>query len=50
MGLALLVRALEQLRDWGAKETVIDWTDLLDFYGRCGFTPWLRYVLAQKEL
>ncbi len=50
MGLALLVRALEQLRVWGATETVIDWTDLLDFYSRCGFAPWLRYRLAQKPL
>lgn len=50
LGLALLVRALEQLRDWGATETVIDWTDLLDFYARCGFSPWLRYVQASKEL
>lgn len=49
MGLALLVRALEQLRDWGATETVIDWTDLLDFYARCGFHPWLRYRLARKD-
>lgn len=50
LGLSLLVKALSQLRDWGATETVIDWTDLLEFYARCGFTPWLRYVLAQKEL
>lgn len=50
MGLALLVMALEQLRDWGATETVIDWTDLLEFYARCGFTPWLRYRLAHKDL
>ncbi len=49
-GLSLLVRALEQLREWGASDTVIDWTDLLDFYSRCGFRPWLRYRLAQKDL
>ncbi|HEY9898885.1 MAG TPA: GNAT family N-acetyltransferase [Pantanalinema sp.] len=50
LGLALLVRGLEELRAQGARETVIDWTDLLDFYGRCGFTPWLRYTLAQRPL
>lgn len=50
LGLALLVRGLEQLRAQGARETVIDWTDLLDFYGRCGFKPWLRYTLAHKAL
>jgi predicted N-acetyltransferase YhbS len=46
LGLALLVRGLEFLRAAGAHETVIDWTDLLDFYGRCGFAPWRRYTLA----
>lgn len=50
LGLALLVRGLERLRDLGARETIIDWTDLLDFYGRCGFKPWLRYVLARRPL
>lgn len=50
LGLALLVRALEALRDRGARETVIDWTDLLDFYARCGLQPWLSYRLARKEL
>lgn len=50
LGLALLVRALEQLRSWGATDTVIDWTDLLDFYAKVGFTPWIRYRLAEKAL
>lgn len=50
LGLSLLVMALEQLQAWGAAETVIDWTDLLDFYARCGFRPWLRYRLARKDL
>lgn len=50
LGLALLVRGLEWLRVAGARETVIDWTDLLDFYGRCGFSPWLRYTLARRSL
>jgi GNAT superfamily N-acetyltransferase len=50
LGLALLIRALEALRVAGADETVIDWTDLLDFYGRCGFEPWLAYRMAEKVL
>jgi predicted N-acetyltransferase YhbS len=50
LGLALLVRSLEALKVAGADEMVIDWTDLLDFYGRCGFTPWLAYRLTDKTL
>lgn len=50
LGLALLVAGLEALREHGASDTVIDWTTLLDFYGRCGFAPWIRYQLARKVL
>lgn len=49
LGLALLVHGLELLRELGADDTVIDWTDLLDFYRRAGFKPWLRYTLAAKD-
>lgn len=50
LGLALLVKGLEQLQSWGAQETVIDWTDLLAFYGKCGFAPFQRYALGEKGL
>lgn len=50
LGLALLVKGLEQLQAWGAHETVIDWTDLLAFYGRCGFAPFRGYILGEKGL
>lgn len=50
LGLALLVAGLRALRDRGAGPTVIDWTDLLDFYARAGFAPWLRYVQAKRNL
>ena len=49
-GLALLFAGLHELRRLGADEVVIDWTDLIDFYGRVGFEPWLRYTLAAKDL
>jgi GNAT superfamily N-acetyltransferase len=49
-GLALLVRGLDRLRELGATDTVIDWTDLLDFYAKAGFRPWLKYRLAAKAL
>ncbi len=42
-GHALLGAALESLRDRGARRTIIDWTTLVDFYGRHGFEPTRRY-------
>ncbi len=50
LGLALLVKGLEHLQAMGAQDTVIDWTDLLAFYGKCGFQPFLRYTLGEKGL
>jgi GNAT superfamily N-acetyltransferase len=49
-GLALLRAGLATLAGLGATDTVIDWTTLLDFYGRVGFRPWLQYDQAHKEL
>jgi GNAT superfamily N-acetyltransferase len=50
LGLALLRSGLAYLGTLGASETVIDWTTLLDFYGRVGFRPWLSYQQFRKDL
>lgn len=50
LGLALLALALEGLRDRGARRAVIDWTELLGFYGRLGFRVWRSYLLGCKTL
>ncbi|HEY9857345.1 MAG TPA: GNAT family N-acetyltransferase [Stenomitos sp.] len=50
LGLALLVKGLEHLKALGATDTVIDWTDLIAFYGKCGFTPFQGYTLGEKGL
>lgn len=50
LGLALLQAGLAYLGTLGATETVIDWTTLLDFYGRVGFRPWLSYQQFRKDL
>lgn len=50
LGLALLVKGIELLQASGTTEMVIDWTDLLDFYARVGFKPWMRYTLARKAV
>ncbi len=48
LGLALLTLALEGLRSRGAHHAVIDWTELLDFYGLLGFRVWRSYLLGVK--
>jgi GNAT superfamily N-acetyltransferase len=50
LGLALLDRAMVHLASRGADEMVIDWTILLDFYGRLGFTPCRRYRHGERRL
>lgn len=50
LGLAVVALAADFLKRRGARRVVIDWTDLVDFYGRLGFEPWLSYVLAHKTL
>jgi GNAT superfamily N-acetyltransferase len=50
LGLGLLAAGLGWLAAEGARDTVIDWTTLLEFYGRVGFEPWLAYRLGEKVL
>lgn len=42
-GHALLGAALTELKNRGARRTIIDWTTLGDFYGRHGFEPTRHY-------
>lgn len=50
LGLAVVALAADHLRLRGARTVVIDWTDLLGFYGQLGFEPWLSYRLMGKDL
>lgn len=49
-GLALLDRAMVHLASHGIHEMIIDWTILLDFYGKLGFTPLRRYNHGDRSL
>lgn len=42
-GHALLGMALTDLKDSGVRQCIIDWTTLIDFYGRHGFLPARQY-------
>lgn len=44
LGLALLQLALEYDAGLGVQDAVIDWTSLVDFYARAGFSPWKSYL------
>jgi len=50
LGLALVDRAAVHLAALGAHEMVVDWTVLLDFYGKLGFTPCRRYRHGARRL
>jgi len=49
-GGALLDAGLRRLRDSGVRGCVIDWTSLVDFYGKFGFKPYRQYTMLIKQL
>jgi predicted N-acetyltransferase YhbS len=49
-GAALLDTGLRRLRERGVDGCVIDWTSLLDFYGKFGFQPYRQYAVLVKNL
>lgn len=49
-GAAVLDAGLRRLRDAGVAGCVIDWTSLLDFYGKFGFQPYRQYEMLMKEV
>ncbi len=49
-GSALLDAGLRRLHDTGVNGCIIDWTDLLDFYAKFGFTPYRHYLQLIKQL
>ncbi len=50
LGFALLALAVDHLRRLAVDRAVIDWTTLLDFYGRLGFQVWRTYRSWQLDL
>lgn len=43
VGLALLRYGVAELEARGVRTMAVDWTDLVDFYGKIGFRVWKRY-------
>ncbi|MCL6473719.1 MAG: GNAT family N-acetyltransferase [Firmicutes bacterium] len=50
LGLALLCKGVEYVQQQGAQRMAIDWTDLVDFYGKIGFRVWKRYHSSSRNL
>ncbi|MDF2881646.1 MAG: acetyltransferase [Clostridiaceae bacterium] len=52
LGLLILYKSLEILKQRNVNKMVIDWTDknILDFYGMFNFMPWKEYRKATKRI
>lgn len=50
LGLTILYKSLEILKSREVEKMVIDWNEILDFYGMFNFMPWKVYKRAFKKL
>jgi ribosomal protein S18 acetylase RimI-like enzyme len=46
IGLAMVAKASEILQRRGVRQCLIGWTDLIDFYGKLGYTVWRTYAMT----
>ncbi|MED2974142.1 GNAT family N-acetyltransferase [Fictibacillus sp. B-59209] len=49
LGKKIVARGMRVLFDRGVSHLVIDWTTLVDFYSKLGFSVWKSYTRYQKE-
>jgi len=49
-GIDLVKAATNELIRRGMDYIVIDWTQLVDFYGKLGFSSWKQYKTMSKKL
>jgi len=49
LGAVLMDGALQRLRAAGVRGCVIDWTTIVDFYGKFGFTPYREYIILARK-
>lgn len=50
LGLALVQAGIAMLRQRGIQQIAIDWTALVDFYAKLGYSSWKQYAKYSKEL
>jgi len=49
-GMYLMVKIIQNFQQKGYRHMIIDWTDLLSYYARLNFKPWIKYYLLYKNL
>jgi len=49
-GKYLIVSIIKHFQQKGYKNMVIDWTDLVDYYKKIGFEPWIKYIMLKKKI
>lgn len=49
LGLALVAAGTAELKARGVEESAIDWTGLVDFYGRLGYRVWKQYTRFEPK-
>jgi beta-N-acetylhexosaminidase len=50
IGLALVARGSEILKEQGINQCHISWVVLLDFYGKLGYRTWRSYKMSWRFL
>lgn len=49
-GIYLMVNIIQYFQQKGYKHMVIDWTDLVDYYKKIRFEPWIKYIMLKKKI
>ena len=50
MDLAIVQAAMAYLQERNIDTIIIDWTILVEFYGKLDFDPWKKYGVYLKDL
>jgi len=49
-GIYLMIKIIQYFQQKGYRHMIIDWTDLIDYYDKVEFKPWIKYFLLYKNL
>jgi len=49
-GIYLMTNIIQYFKQKGYRHMIIDWTDLVDYYKKIGFEPYIKYTMLEKKL
>jgi len=49
-GMYLMIKIIQYFQQKGYRHMIIDWTDLVDYYKKIGFEPWIKYIMLKKKI